>query len=110
LEKVKRTLPKFVPLIDILLSAEVELVNSLALIHEAKSVAGIMNKPGAVLKIQQDILDSALKNIGEDKSFTGLRKAMYLVRADKIITYARAIDGKRIQDEIERLRGIETWS
>jgi len=110
LEKVKRTLPKFVPLIDILLSAEVELVNSLALIHEAKSVAGIMNKPGAVLKIQQDILDSALKNIGEDKSFTGLRKAMSLVRADKIITYARAIDGKRIQDEIERLRGIETWS
>jgi hypothetical protein len=106
LETVRKEFPRLSPMMDILLSAEMDLVSMLGLADAGKS---IINKPGAAIKAQQDIIDTAKKNIKEDKTFHGLRKALACVRADKIISYINTIDGKKINDELERLRnhGIE---
>ena len=75
---------------------------------EEKTLSGAEKRPSGY---NQGLCDGLGRQSSCDQyssiTGTGLRKAMYLVRADKIVSYVTAVDGKRLYDEMERLKGVE---
>lgn len=101
MKMVKTKYPKLLPMVDILMSAEIDL--AVALMNEASGTAEI-NCPGGVLTSQKGIITEASK-LMKSKDFAGARKAIQLIRPDKIVAYATITSGRRMLDAMEKIKG-----